>query len=95
MSFRQVRNPQAKNSVDTMAMALVSVLIGAVCGMLAASGWLRVVMIEILNLKSRDINQRCAHDQSRTRPHEELTAPFAIEFLELQRRFPLFSLGAY
>jgi uncharacterized membrane protein len=46
MSFRQVRKPQAKKSVDTMAMALVSVFAGTLCAMLTASDWLRVVMAE-------------------------------------------------
>jgi hypothetical protein len=44
MSFRQVRNPQAKNSVDTIAMALKSVFAGATCGM--AADWLGVVMAQ-------------------------------------------------
>jgi hypothetical protein len=42
MSLRTVRNPQAKNSVETMAMAAVSVLAGA--EMLTDSDWLRVAM---------------------------------------------------
>lgn len=44
MSLRTVRNPQAKNSVETIAMALVSVFSGTLTARLAGPDWLRVVM---------------------------------------------------
>lgn len=47
MSFRQVRKPQAKKRVETMAIAPRSVLSGAPSWALEeASIWLRVVMGE-------------------------------------------------
>jgi len=44
MSFRQVRNPQAKNRVETMAIARRSVFCGTLSGTVAVSDWLRVAM---------------------------------------------------
>jgi hypothetical protein len=47
MSFRQVRKPQAKNSVETIAMARRSVLWEARSSfVLTASDWLRIAMWE-------------------------------------------------
>lgn len=44
MSFRHVRKPQAKNRVETMAIARRSVFSGAVLGTVAGPDWLRVAM---------------------------------------------------
>jgi hypothetical protein len=45
MSFRQVRKPQAKKRVETIAMARWSVFSGALRGaVLIRSDWLRVAM---------------------------------------------------
>ena len=47
MSFRQVRKPQAKNSVETIAMARPSVFSGARASVvLAGPDWLRIAMQE-------------------------------------------------
>ena len=47
MSFRQVRKPQAKNSVETIAMARRSVFSGALASVaMAGSGWLKIAMWE-------------------------------------------------
>src|SRR6476619_7509747 len=44
MSFRQVRKPQAKNRVETMAIARWSVFSGAVRGTVAGPDWLKMAM---------------------------------------------------
>jgi len=45
MSFRQVRNPQAKNRLETIAIARKSVFSGArPSGAVTGSDWLRIAM---------------------------------------------------